>query len=118
MQSLTPSQQKIYNFVLRHWFFYGFPATLRDLCTEFGHSSPNAPASHLRALIKKGFVRKIKHRGSGLAKTVYAPTKPLLIAECGRDNRVLVGSVGGAVNFDPREWIAWLRNELTKAKAI
>ena len=52
--ALTKKQTAIYNFIRKHIEEKGFPPAIRDICTEFGISSPNGVMCHLKALEKKG----------------------------------------------------------------
>ena len=60
--SLTPKQQKIYNFIRKHIETKGYPPAIRDICDEFGISSPNGVMCHLKALQKKGYIHRVEKR--------------------------------------------------------
>lgn len=68
--ALTKKQQAIYNYILKHIETQGFPPAIRDICTEFGISSPNGVMCHLKALEAKGYINRIqKHKNkSGRAQ--------------------------------------------------
>lgn len=56
MTELTATQRKVFDFV-REKLLNGHPApTLRELCAKFGWSSVQAAASHLEAIIRKGWL--------------------------------------------------------------
>jgi repressor LexA len=59
---LTDKQQKIYNFIRKHIETKGFPPAIRDICDEFGISSPNGVMCHLKALQKKGYINRVEKR--------------------------------------------------------
>jgi repressor LexA len=59
---LTPKQQKIYNFIRKHIETKGYPPAIRDICDEFGISSPNGVMCHLKALQKKGYIHRVEKR--------------------------------------------------------
>ncbi|MBA4064105.1 MAG: repressor LexA [Isosphaera sp.] len=59
---LTDKQEKIYNFIRRHIETKGFPPAIRDICDEFGISSPNGVMCHLKALQKKGYINRVEKR--------------------------------------------------------
>lgn len=61
-QPLTDKQEKIYNFIRRHIETKGFPPAIRDICDEFGISSPNGVMCHLKALQKKGYINRVEKR--------------------------------------------------------
>lgn len=54
---LTERQEEILNFIIEQIGSRGFPPTVAEIADEFGFSSPNAAASHLNALRKKGYIR-------------------------------------------------------------
>ncbi|AMV28401.1 LexA repressor [Gemmata sp. SH-PL17] len=57
---LTDRQEAIYNFIRKHIEDKGFPPAIRDICTEFGISSPNGVMCHLKALQSKGYIQRIQ----------------------------------------------------------
>jgi len=70
MSSLpTTRQSQILDYVRRHRTRHGVPPTVREIQHHFGFASPNAAASHLRALAKKGLV----HRAPGAARALTLP---------------------------------------------
>ena len=59
---LTAKQQLIYNYIRKHIETKGFPPAIRDICDEFGISSPNGVMCHLKALQKKGYIHRVEKR--------------------------------------------------------
>jgi repressor LexA len=67
--ALTAKQQKIYNYIIKHIETKGFPPAIRDICTEFGISSPNGVMCHLKALEAKGYINRVqKHKNNKRAQ--------------------------------------------------
>ena len=67
--ALTKKQQAIYNYIVKHIEMKGFPPAIRDICTEFGISSPNGVMCHLKALESKGYINRIqKHKNNKRAQ--------------------------------------------------
>src|SRR5271165_1614291 len=61
--TLTKKQMAIYNYIVKHIETKGFPPAIRDICHEFGISSPNGVMCHLKALETKGYINRIqKHK--------------------------------------------------------
>jgi repressor LexA len=54
----TTRQRQILDYIRRHRTRHGLPPTVREIQHHFGFASPNAAASHLRALGKKGLIRR------------------------------------------------------------
>jgi repressor LexA len=54
----TARQRQILDYIRRHRTRHGLPPTVREIQHHFGFASPNAAASHLRALGKKGLIRR------------------------------------------------------------
>ena len=53
---LTPAQRRVLAFLVAHTLEHGIPPTLRDVCGGLGFSSTNGALSHLRALVRKGYL--------------------------------------------------------------
>jgi repressor LexA len=67
--ALTKKQTAIYNFIRKHIEEKGFPPAIRDICTEFGISSPNGVMCHLKALETKGYINRVqKHKNQQRAQ--------------------------------------------------
>src|SRR5438105_15168003 len=67
--ALTNKQQKIYDYIREHIEMKGFPPAIRDICTEFGISSPNGVMCHLKALEAKGYINRVqKHKNNKRAQ--------------------------------------------------
>jgi len=56
MQTLTPRQQQIVDFLLQHQQVRGLMPTAQEIAAAFGFRSPNAVTCHLRLLRKKGVI--------------------------------------------------------------
>jgi len=54
----TVRQQQILDYIGRHRTRRGMPPTVREIQKHFGFASPNAAASHLRALEQKKLLRR------------------------------------------------------------
>jgi repressor LexA len=66
---LTKKQKAIYDYIREHIETKGFPPAIRDICTEFGISSPNGVMCHLKALESKGYIHRIqKHKNNKRAQ--------------------------------------------------
>lgn len=57
-QPLTTKQQAILDFLCRHVRERGYPPSYEEIADQFGFSSPNAVTGHLKALEKKGYIRR------------------------------------------------------------
>lgn len=67
--ALTPKQQRIFNYIIKHIETKGFPPAIRDICTEFDISSPNGVMCHLKALEAKGYINRVqKHKNNKRAQ--------------------------------------------------
>lgn len=63
---LTDKQEKIYQFIRKTIEDRGFPPTIRDICREFQIKSPNGVMCHLKALEKKGKIRRDENISRGI----------------------------------------------------
>jgi repressor LexA len=58
-KELTPTQEKVLNFLKDFLREKGFPPTLREIASHFGLRGPRGPQKTLTLLEKKGFIRKV-----------------------------------------------------------
>ena len=58
MHGLTPRQAAILAYIRSHIVEHQRPPTLREIAKSFWFSSPNGVICHLRALEKKGMIRR------------------------------------------------------------
>jgi repressor LexA len=58
MKPLTKTQKAVLDFIERHIEKYGYPPVLREICMAFGYRSPNGATCHLRALERKGHIKR------------------------------------------------------------
>src|SRR5262249_38226175 len=65
---MTAKQEAIFNFIRKHIETKGFPPAIRDICDEFGISSPNGVMCHLKALEKKGYINRITKKDNEKAQ--------------------------------------------------
>ena len=59
LKKLTPTQEKVFNFLKDYLLEKGFPPTLREIAAHFGLSGPKAPQKTLTILERKGYIRKV-----------------------------------------------------------
>ncbi|MBF0565043.1 MAG: repressor LexA [Nitrospirae bacterium] len=57
-KALTDRQREVFEFIKGHVVSHGYPPTIREICGQFGFSSPLSAQQHVDALVKKGYVRK------------------------------------------------------------
>jgi len=58
-KELTPTQEKVFNFLKDYLLEKGFPPTLREIASHFGLRGPKAPQKTLTILERKGYIRKV-----------------------------------------------------------
>jgi repressor LexA len=58
-EALTPTQEKVFDFLKDFLRRQGFPPTLREIASQFGLRGPKAPQKTLNILERKGYIRKI-----------------------------------------------------------
>ena len=73
MEPLTGRQQKVLEFIRKHQRKTGFPPTSREIQAQFGFRSQTAAMNHLRALERKGAIRRVP----GKARAVTDPEAKL-----------------------------------------
>jgi repressor LexA len=63
---LTNRQQQVLNFIASHIKRVGFPPTIPEIQKHFAFKSPNAVEGHLKALARKGQIRRHPNKSRGL----------------------------------------------------
>jgi repressor LexA len=67
---LTKRQAEILSFIKTHIRYSGFPPTISEIQGQFSFRSPNAVQEHLKALVRKGQIRRTPNQWRGLELTV------------------------------------------------
>lgn len=60
-QRLTRKQQEFYNFIRDYYYEYQVWPTYREITHQFGFKSPNSVTQNMKALVKKGYLKKSGH---------------------------------------------------------
>jgi repressor LexA len=63
---LTKRQAEILDFIRSHIQYSGFPPTISEIQEQFSFKSPNAVQEHLKALVRKGQIRRNPNQWRGL----------------------------------------------------
>lgn len=66
---LTERQQKVYELIRRLILERGYGPTVREIGEQFGIKSPNGVMCHLRALEKKGLIRRSPNKSRAIELT-------------------------------------------------
>jgi repressor LexA len=69
--ALTKRQAEILSFIRTHIQYSGFPPTISEIQGEFSFKSPNAVQEHLKALVRKGQIRRNPNQWRGLELVVF-----------------------------------------------
>jgi repressor LexA len=64
--ALTKRQAEILGFIKTHIQYSGFPPTITEIQEQFSFKSPNAVQDHLKALVRKGQIRRTPNQWRGL----------------------------------------------------
>jgi len=64
--NLTKRQKEIFNFIKEEININGIPPTIDEIRQEFSFKSPTAVNDHLKALEKKGYIKKHSHTSRGI----------------------------------------------------
>jgi repressor LexA len=67
--SLTERQKEILSFITSQTENLGFPPTITEIQQHFSFRSPNAVEQHLKALAKKGWIKRHPHKSRGIEIT-------------------------------------------------
>jgi repressor LexA len=63
---LTKRQAEILSFIRTHIQYSGFPPTISEIQGQFSFKSPNAVQEHIKALVRKGQIRRNPNQWRGL----------------------------------------------------
>ncbi len=75
---LTPTQERVFDFLKEYLGEKGFPPTLREIAFHFGLRGPKAPQKTLNILERKGYIRKIP---GGSRAIEILPPPPIRLAQ-------------------------------------
>ena len=106
-KGLTPTQEKVLNFLKDSLRKKGFPPTLREIASHFGLRGPKAPQKTLNILERKGYIRKVP----GVSRAIeilsypqFSLTQILPIPVIGRvkagEPILAIENIEGYINFD------------------
>ena len=70
-EDLTRKQQIVLDFIVRMIQERGYPPTIREIGEEFSISSTNGVRDHLKALVKKGYIKRSPHTSRGIELNEY-----------------------------------------------
>jgi len=104
---LTPTQEKVFEFLKDFLRERGFPPTLREIASHFGLRGPKAPQKTLTILERKGYIRKVP----GVSRAIeilsypqFSLTHMLSVPIVGRvragEPILAVENIEGYINFD------------------
>ena len=83
LAALTPRQKAIYEFVLKTIREKGYAPSIQEIGSRFQIASTNGVSDHLKALEKKGYIRRIGKRAievlSALGKPVLTATREIQV---------------------------------------
>lgn len=68
---LTPTQQKIYDYIVSHRDEYGYPPTVREIAEHLGVSSSSSAQHHLNVMERAGVIKRGKNKKRALEIVVY-----------------------------------------------
>ena len=72
-EALTDRQKSVFLFIKNKISRRGYGPTVREIAEEFGIKSPNGVVCHLKALEKKGLIRRAAHKSRAIELVKNAP---------------------------------------------
>ncbi|MDJ0762375.1 MAG: transcriptional repressor LexA [Myxococcota bacterium] len=93
MQGLTRRQEMVLDFITRSISDRGYPPTLREIGTHMGIRSTNGVNDHLRALEKKGYLKREDMKSRAL--------RPVALESSQESNTVEIPLVGRVAAGEP-----------------
>jgi repressor LexA len=67
--ALTNRQKQILDFMTHHIQSHGFPPSISEIQKQFSFKSPNSVEQHLKALARKGWIKRHPHKSRGIEIT-------------------------------------------------
>ncbi len=95
---LTDRQEAVYKFIREKIRGRGYGPTVREIAAEFGIRSPNGVVCHLRALVKKGFIR----REPNMSRAIELAAEPTRERGLRLAGRIAAGTLHEAIEQDER----------------
>jgi repressor LexA len=96
--SLTPRQQKVYEFIREKIRSRGYGPTVREIAEHFGIRSPNGVVCHLKALEKKGFIV----REPNMSRAIRLSAEPIDERSLPLAGRIAAGVLHEAIEQNER----------------
>lgn len=87
---LTKRQEEVLEFIKTHIEKSGFPPTISEIQKEFSFKSPNAVQEHVKALVRKGQIRRNPSQWRGLEVVSFAKIR----SEAAQPSTVAVPLIG------------------------
>ena len=73
---LTARQQKVYDFIEERICMRGYGPTVREIAFELGIKSPTGAIAHLKALERKGLIRRAANKSRAIGLTRRSQLEP------------------------------------------
>ena len=80
MKKLTKMQQKVYDYIAQFMTKWGYPPSVREICTELNFKSPSTAHFHILNLEKKGYLEHDAGKGRAIRLKGEAQTAPAVPA--------------------------------------
>jgi len=96
--SLTDRQAAIYKFIRDKIRTRGYGPTIREIASQFDINSPNGVAGHLKALVKKGMIR----REANMSRAIELVAEPIEERSLPLAGRIAAGVLHEAIEQDVR----------------
>ena len=68
-ETLTPQQNRVFQFILSHMQTHNNPPTIREIAAEMGFKSPNGVVGHLKAIERKGLITRSSKKSRSIQLT-------------------------------------------------
>ncbi len=76
LSEMSPRQRQIYDFLVRTIREKGYPPSIPEICRKFKISSTNGVSDHLKALERKGYIRRVGKRAIDILTSLGRPILP------------------------------------------
>jgi repressor LexA len=103
---LTPTQERVFNYLKNFLGNHGYPPTLREVASHFGLKGPRGPQKTLQILERKGYLRKTPGDSRAIEILGFPPLRsqilslPIVGRVTAGEPILAIENIEGYVNLD------------------
>lgn len=96
METLTPKQKDVFNYIKKQIDSEGFPPTLDEIALHFKYKSINTVREHLRLISNKGYIKVFPNKSRGIQ--ILKPNDTIILDQLFCDDKIpIFGKIAAGV---------------------